>query len=131
MKPVCSLLINWSKWGFILLAIGVEANLYITLSIDRGHQLLNSSHGFSALGRHVIIHCLNVKGIIPFLKLKFKALRIQNFNLFQKTFKKSAGRPSIPGIFPFFIFFRQYLVPLFLKPPPILSLEHMIIFNRY
>ena len=65
-----------------------------------------NSCGISPFGIQLIIHCHAVNDKIPEVKLKFKEPSITNFNLDQNTLKKSAGKPSIPGVLLLFIFLR-------------------------
>ena len=62
------------------------------------------SLGLLPLGRQHITVCHILCGKIPLIKLSFSALSIYNLKSFQKTLKKSAGKPSVPGLLLFFMF---------------------------
>ena len=113
-----------SKTGLILFASAADANLYITVSIDNGCQFQICSLGFPFMGGQVIIHCLCIKERVPFLNLQFKALNIQIPNVFQKTFKNSAGKPSIPDVLLFFHVLKLLLVPLILHHLQVILLAY-------
>ena len=57
-----------------------DANLYITLSKEIGHQFLTKDRSFLAFGRHVIIHCRSDTGRHPFEKPQFIAFSMKYFN---------------------------------------------------
>ena len=62
-------------------------------------------HGFFPFGIQVIRQCLNVVDISHLLLHLYAFKTKKKIIFFQKVLKNSAGKPSIPGLFPFFICF--------------------------
>ena len=58
---------------------------------------------------HDIIQWRRLHDIIPLLNVNEAKRRMKYFNFPQKTLKNSAGNPSMPGVFPFFICFKALL----------------------
>ena len=71
---------------------------------DSIHYIINFLSLFP-FGRQVIMLSFRVVDNLPFLKQLFSAFLTKYFKRFQKIFRKSAGRPSRPGVLLFFICF--------------------------
>ena len=75
-----------------------------------GLQFFKNYLALSPLGKHVITRCLGDIDNSPDSKQQFKALKTKYFNFLEKIVKKSAGKPSITGLFRFFIDFNAALI---------------------
>ena len=82
-----------------------DANLYVEHSNEIGLQFFRNFRSLFPFGRQVIMLSFRVVDNLPFLKQLFSAFLTKYFKRFQKIFRKSAGRPSRPGVLLFFICF--------------------------
>ena len=73
-------------------------------------SFLDGSWVLFPLGIQEIRQCLNVVDISPLLWAHLYAFKTKNLIFFQKIFKNSAGKPSIHGLFSFFICFNVSLI---------------------